>query len=275
MHQLVPLPPPRPQVGEPGGDSPTGTDTGTDIDERVGAEPRTHRDGRPWVFSNMVTTIDGAATVDGRSAGLGGPGDRSMFSALRAEADVIVVGAQTVRDERYRLVRAPRSVGQRLRSERGQHARARLCIVTRSTELTGGPPLLDELPPSRGTAEPWERPLVATVDHGGEPAFDERFDVLRLGAESVDLVRLVDELGRLGLRRILCEGGPSLLAQFAAAGLVDEWNFTVAPVVAAGAAARPVHSADAVGQRLRLDRVFAHDDGTLFTRYLTEHDSTD
>ena len=61
--------------------------------------------GRPvdsaWLAINMVMSVDGAISVDGRSGGLGGPADRAMFLGLRAASDVVLVGAETVRSERY------------------------------------------------------------------------------------------------------------------------------------------------------------------------------
>src|SRR5262245_36804108 len=65
---------------------------------------------RPWLLVNMVTSLDGAVAIDGRSGALGGPGDHLVFHALRSLADVILVGAATVRAERYGPVRLPPEV---------------------------------------------------------------------------------------------------------------------------------------------------------------------
>lgn len=244
-----------------------------DVAASVGDERRDHDDGRPWVFANMVTSVDGAATVDGRSAGMGGPGDRLVFGALRAEADVIVVGARTVRDEGYRLPRQPEGPAADRRRDRGQAPRPRLCIVTRSNHIEGQPPLLEELPTGGAPAAPWQRPILATVEtvEGVEASRhrDEPWDRITTGATSVDLHALITELGARGMRRVLCEGGPSLLAQLATDDLVDEWNFTIAPRVAGSDSIRPVHSATPLGVGLRLERLFLEDDSTMFARYLT------
>src|SRR5262245_52892255 len=55
----------------------------------------------PWIRANFVTSIDGAATVDGRSGALGGPADHAVFEILRDLADVVLVGAGTARQENY------------------------------------------------------------------------------------------------------------------------------------------------------------------------------
>lgn len=253
-------------------------DLDLDLEAAVAAERREHADGRPWVFVNMVTSLDGAATLDGRSGGLGGPGDRRLFSALRAEADVIVAGAETVRTEGYHLPRRPSAASAGHRRARGQAERPRLCIVTRSGSI-GDAPLLDEIShPDSGASEPWQRPLLATVlgrttepDRRNDVENDARrsgFEVLELGTDSVDLVALVEALGARGLRRVLCEGGPSLLAQLGAAGLVDEWNFTIAGRVVGGDSIRPTHGSTSFGDELHLVRLFA-EGSTLFGRYLT------
>ncbi|MEL7156403.1 MAG: dihydrofolate reductase family protein, partial [Actinomycetota bacterium] len=84
----------------------------------VAAEDRTAPDGRPWVLTNMIASADGATAVDGLSGQLGGPADFAVFTALRATADAIVVGASTVREERYRVPGTDDGQRQRLRSER-------------------------------------------------------------------------------------------------------------------------------------------------------------
>ncbi len=69
------------------------------------------RPGRPWVGLCMVASIDGSTVVGGNSAGLSSDTDTAVLGRLRRLADVIVVGAGTVRDEGYG---APRKPGQRV-----------------------------------------------------------------------------------------------------------------------------------------------------------------
>ncbi|NLA35602.1 MAG: pyrimidine reductase family protein [Actinobacteria bacterium] len=236
-------------------------------------EVRAHAGGAPWVYSNMVTSIDGAATVKGLSGDLGGAADALLFATLRATADVIVAGAETARVERYRLPRVRDGVRGEWRAANSQHPRPRLCLVTRRGGDAGAQRLLEELPPSR-SEDPLLRPIIATTTNA--PAVDDdRFDVLRISPDSVDVVELIDQLHGLGARRILCEGGPQLLGQFAAAGLIDEWNFTVAAAVASGTAKRPVEGGAELVTPLRLERTIIHDDGTLFLRYLRSVETTD
>lgn len=238
-----------------------------DVAALIAAERRHHDDGRPWVFANMVCSLDGAVTVGGRSGHLGGDPDRAVFAALRAEADVIVAGAETVRAEGYHLARRPDAAAVARRTARGQTQRARLCIVTRQPSVTGDPPLLAQLPDVDAAAEPWERPLLATIEHPATPA-DPRLDRLELGTDGVDLRRLVDELAARGLRRILCEGGPTLLGQFAEQGLVDEWDFTIAATVVGGDGMRAVRTPVEMSADVRLDRLVIAEDSTLLARYL-------
>lgn len=246
-----------------------GTTTIADVSELVLAERRQHAEPRPWVYCNMVTSVDGAATADGRSAGLSRDADRAVFRALRASADVIVAGAATVREEDYRLPRPlPTAVAERRRAE-GRGDRPRLCIVTRSGDL-GTARLLGELPDAADAAAPWQRPIVATTDATAATWDDARFDVLALGPDDVDPHRLVAAMADAGLHRVLCEGGPVLLAQLAAAGVVDEWNFTISPMVTAGDAPRVLHG-PAAAVPLELDRMIVDDDSTVLARYLTRH----
>lgn len=241
-----------------------------DVGAAVAAEDRTPGPSGAWVFANMVTTVDGAVTVDGRSGDLGGDGDRAVFRALRGEADVIVVGAETVRTEGYHLPGAPADDVAGRRAARGQAARPRLCIVTRQGRVTGAPPLLDELPPAGAEREPWQRPIVATVGHRrGDAPLDDRVDTWELGDSSVEPTALVAALAAAGLRRVLCEGGPRLLGELAGAGLVDEWNFTIAAEVVGGDASRAIVSPAPHRGQLTLERLWVDHGSNLFARYLT------
>ncbi|MEZ5252724.1 MAG: dihydrofolate reductase family protein [Microthrixaceae bacterium] len=248
--------------------SPTLTSDLTDdaVTDLVMAEPRTRADGRPWVMCNMVTTLDGAATVEGVSGALGGAGDKVIFAALRARSDVIVAGSATVLAERYRLPRAPHGVAGDWRGAHGKAPRPRLCIVTSRGGVPDADRLIGELP-SPTTDNPQFRPIIATTDAAPDLA-DERFDVIRCGADSVDPTMLVDRLAALGCSTILCEGGPNLLGQFAANDLIDEWDFTIAATIVSGDAIRTVTGPGESPTAVSLDRGFIHHDGTLLLRYL-------
>lgn len=100
----------------------------------VYADPLGEPRDRPYVRLNMIASLDGAISVDGRSGPLGGPADRHLFQVLRSLSDVVLVGAGTVRTERYGPVRLPEPL-RRAREERGQPASVPIAVFTRSLDL--------------------------------------------------------------------------------------------------------------------------------------------
>lgn len=215
----------------------------------------------------MVATLDGAiAGPDGRSRSISGPADRAVLAAIRAWADAIVVGAGTLRAEAYNPVRARPELA-RLRADAGMAIAPRLVVVTRSASLDWNDPVFT------GSALP---PLVVTSQAGG--AIPATVDHVRLGAVAVDLPGLVAHLHGLGLGRVTCEGGPSLLRDMAGAGTIDEVDLTVAPLLAGPAGVWAAGSGEGTAgreqiglpdllPRMRLAAVATADDH-LFTRYL-------
>ena len=208
----------------------------------------------------MVASADGATTVEGLSGGLGGPGDRALFHALRALTDVILVGAGTVRAEGYG---PPRLSDEEVaaRERRGQAPLPRIAVTTRSVALDWGAPLF---------AAPTSRPIVvAPADAAPDRVRRARqvAEVVLAGAGSVDLPGVFAMLGERGVRTVLCEGGPALNGGLAAAGLVDELCLTVAPLLAAGDAKRLVDG-PVLSPPLGMTLASACDeDGFLFLRY--------
>jgi riboflavin biosynthesis pyrimidine reductase len=223
----------------------------------------------PWVRANMVASADGAGSLDARSGGLSGAGDRAVFKVLRSLADVIVAGAGTVRAERYRPVRGS-EVWPQLRQ--GRAPTPPIAVITRELSLSAGSPLLTEAP---GEA----RTIVLTTQAappGRRAAVARHADVAVVGGNAVRPADAVAALAERGHRRILVEGGPVLLGQFVAAGLLDDLCLTVSPVLEGGRAGRilapapgtgPGRDDDAAPTGLSLDHVL-EDDGFLFCRYL-------
>jgi len=214
--------------------------------------------GRPWVMINMVTSADGGTAVDGVSRPLGGPPDQRVFSAVRAAADVILVGAGTVRAEHYGRPRTPERLQAR-RRQRGQAPFPRVAVVSASLCFDG-----DAL----GGGAP-ERPLVFTVagaDAGRRAGLEGMAEVVEAGVDQVDLGRALADLGARGARVVLVEGGPSLNGQLVEADLVDELCLTVSPCLVAGSSARVV--ADSAGGQwpCQLTHVL-EEEGFLFLRY--------
>jgi riboflavin-specific deaminase-like protein len=183
--------------------------------------------GRPFVRVNMVSTLDGAIALGGRAGQISGPADRSLFFVLRALADVVLVGAGTVRAENYGPVKLPEDV-QQTRVRRGQSALPRLAVVTHRVDLDFGSRLF-----AAGSA----RPIVIAPGGADPQALDKArlvSDVLASGTESVDLPSALAELGDLGARYILCEGGPTLNQGLVEKSLVDEFCITLSPKLVVG-----------------------------------------
>lgn len=201
----------------------------------ISAETRRHSDPeRPWVYVNMISSLDGATAAEGLSGALGGPSDRAVFSALRAQADAIIVGAQTVRAERYRPPQIkPEHSEQRVL--RGQSTRPLIVVVTASGELDPDLPLFGE--------SDYE-PLVITgqtANKSGLEKLSGRARIVVQQSPNVELTALVEQLGQEGHRLCLVEGGPNLNGQFIAAGLVDEWNMTMSGSLHSGESSRAAY----------------------------------
>jgi riboflavin biosynthesis pyrimidine reductase len=223
------------------------------------APPETPPD-RPFVRCNMISSIDGAIAVEGRSGMLGGPADRRVFATLRSLADVILVGAGTVRAEGYGPARLGAD-GRAAREQRGQAPLPPIAVVTSSAHLDWSAPFFTEA---------GARPLVLTSSEGAERAGGrarEVADVIVAGQRGVDLPAAVALLHGRGLRHVLGEGGPGLNAELAAAGLLDELCLTMAPRLVGGAGPRVL-----AGEELRppvdLELVqLLEEDGFLFYRF--------
>lgn len=171
---------------------------------------------RPCVRVNFVSSLDGAASVEGRSGGLGGAADKEVFGYLRSTCEVILVGAGTAAAEDYRPARVP------------------VAVVSNRLSLAAGHRLFS---PLAGSA----RPLLLTCAAASADrlaALAPHADLVNCGDEAVDLRLAIAELVARGFRRILCEGGPQLFGDLLAAGLVDELCLTVAPQLTSGPASR-------------------------------------
>ncbi|EYR62711.1 deaminase [Actinotalea ferrariae CF5-4] len=237
------------------------TALGPDPAERALSELYAYPDGR-WVRANMITTLDGAATgADGRSGSINGAADHRVFDVLRGLADVILVGAGTARAERYRGPRTPPPLVPARRAS-GQADHPPLAVVTGRGDLPAA--LLDDEP----------RPWVFTVPEApflGHLRAHLPKDRLHLHEGGVDPRRVLDTLAGAGLVRVLCEGGPRLLADLVAADVLDELCLTQTPAVVGGPATRVVHGqrwADPV--RAARPAHLLHADGVLIGRWLLE-----
>ncbi|MFF8383062.1 pyrimidine reductase family protein [Streptomyces kanasensis] len=218
--------------------------------------------GAAWLRANMVSSLDGAAQHDGRSQPISSAADMRIFGTLRGLADVVVVGAETVRLEGYRPARARDAFAAR-RAAAGQGPAPAVAVVSASLDLDFSLPL-------------FTAPLVPTLLLTGAAAPADRVGRAReAGVEVVvagdgagaEPARIVAELAARGLTRQLTEGGPRLLGQFVADGVLDELCLTVSPTLTAGDAQRIAGGPSlAVPARFALASLL-EEDGFLFTRY--------
>jgi len=226
---------------------------------------------RPWTTVNMVASMDGAVTVDGRSAGLSDPGDREIFRILRAMADVVVVGAGTARTERYGPARiAPHLAGGRV--ERGQAPAPPIAMVSTSGRIDDDLPVVD---PEVADGAPL--PMVITCEAGARQAskLGERAEIIVAGGDRVDLVAAFSALGQRGMRVAVSEGGPMLNAAMVRLGLLDEVCLTVASLAVGGNAGRIIADDPQLETPvpMELAHVLEHE-GTLYTRWRFAYDTS-
>jgi riboflavin biosynthesis pyrimidine reductase len=194
---------------------------------------------RPRVLVNMVTTLDGNSTFQGRSAPLSGPGDREMFHALRAVADAILAGTTTLAEEKYGPAGKP------------------VATITRSGRVPTEIPL-------------FQQPEGRAIVFSGSDA-DLSSAAADVSVETVtELPAVLETLAaKYGVRVLLCEGGPGLLGAVIRAGLADEVFLTLSPNLAGGAAGPSLTTGDPAPTLAAMTLASVLEcEGMLFLRYL-------
>lgn len=179
---------------------------------------------RPYLLTNFATTVDGHAAIGGHSGSIGSDTDTAMLIGLRCTTEALMVGAGTLRAERYR--RAIRDPAKRaLRERRGLPPDPLTIVVSGRLELPWDIGLFTD-----GAGEV----LILTASEADAPTTATPVSVLRYPG-GVDLRAAMAHLRcELGIRSVLCEGGPHLHADLIAAGLVDELFLTFGPRLAGG-----------------------------------------
>jgi riboflavin-specific deaminase-like protein len=178
---------------------------------------------RPYTVTNFALTVDGQATIAGRSGPIGTEADTAMLVGLRTRVDAVMIGAGTMRAENYgRVVGDP--VKRERRERDGLAPDPLVVIVSGRLDLPWDAPLF---------TQPSGDVLICTAADTEPPETATQVEVLR-HADGVDLTRLMAELRQRGVRALLCEGGPRLHAQLIEAGLVDELFVTTAAKLAGG-----------------------------------------
>jgi len=213
----------------------------------------------PWLRANFISSVDGAATHAGLSAGLGSPADRRVFDLLRRLCDVIVVGAGTVRAEGYEGLRLD-DESVRWRVANGLSPQPVFAVISASLDVD----------PGVFAGSP-EHPLVFTVTGAPDDrreALADVADVIDSGEGQVDTGRMRDLLAKRGLTQVHSEGGPHVLGTMIEQGSIDELCLTISPRLEGGLARRITDGHGVNATELTLSHVLTASDGTLLLRYL-------
>lgn len=206
---------------------------------------------REWLRLNLVSSVNGsAAGADGTSDSLTNRADRTILRVIRSLADVVLVGAASVRAEGYHL---PRN--------------SRLAVLTGTGDLDGH--RLD------GDVEPGR--LLVICPAVAAARVEASLDCVAAEIVVVDdidgRIAAADVIARLrgrGLAHIVCEGGPSLAGQLIAAGVVDELCLSTGPVITT--AQLPLFGGPGVAERrLELSQLLVDDASGMYARWLLPH----
>lgn len=204
-----------------------------------------------WWRVNMVTSLDGSGVdATGHSAGLGSDADQRVFHLLRRLCDAVVVGAGTARAEEYGLA-----------------AHSVLVVVSRRAALpeTVAAAVRDSGRPDAVILATCEGADLERLARARATLGDS--NVLVCAGGRVDPVWLRGALAERGLLRVLSEGGPSMLGDALASGVIDEVCLTISPLLAGGVGGRIVAGADlGEGMRVHLASV-VEEDGMLLSRW--------
>ena len=215
---------------------------------------------RPYLGLNMVSSLDGKATLDWRTKGLSSDVDRRLFHHLRTQADAVMVGAGTAREERYGRVTKNDELREK-RVNEGLVPEALAVVVSGTLDLPPDLPLLNS---------PGQRVVIATGSEAELPGVTGDVEYARVGDDLPRLMAYLHE--RHGIRSVLCEGGPTLNSFLFAADVVDELFLTLNPKILGGASALTIVAGRELVEPLEPTLVsIAEADGELYTRWRFSH----
>lgn len=216
-----------------------------------------------WVAGHMVAGLDGTAAIDGRVGSLSTRPDQALFRSMREIADIVMVGAETVRREGYGRVRLSEQAQAR-RQRLGKPPLPPVAVVSRSLNLDWTASLFADAPEDART-----HVITCAAADPERLAEAEKFaTVIIAGNERVEPEKALEALAELGHRVVLCEGGPTWLGELVAADRLDELFLSISPLMGGDLLPVSVTPAGAGIARFQLKGTMAEDD-TLFLRYET------
>lgn len=214
-----------------------------------------------WVTGHMVAGLDGTAAVGGRVGSLSTSPDQALFRGMRQIADIVLVGAETVRLEGYGPVRLTEQA-QAQRRRLGQASIPPLAVVSRSLDFDWTASAFTDAPEDARTL------LItcAAADSGRRAEAEKHATVVVAGDERVEPAAALRAMAELGYRVVLCEGGPTWLGELVAAGRLDELCLSISPLMGGDPLPVSVTPPGAGLARFELKGAMA-EDHTLFLRY--------
>ncbi|MGH3334948.1 MAG: pyrimidine reductase family protein [Nocardioides sp.] len=237
---------------------------GADVPDALGpylAVDRSRPRHECWVTGHMVAGLDGTASVDGRVGSLSTKPDQELFRRMRQIADIVLVGAETVRREGYGSVRVDEEA-QAQRQSQGQSPTPPIAVVSRSLAFDWTAKVFADAPEDART-----HVITCAAADPERRAEAEKFaDVIVAGDDRVEPAAAMAALAELGHRVVLCEGGPNWLGELVAADRLDELCLSIAPLMGGDPLPVSVTPPGAGLAEFELKGVMGEDD-TLFLRY--------
>lgn len=209
----------------------------------------------------MVAGLDGTASVGGRVGSLSTAPDQALFRRMRQIADVVLVGAETVRREGYGPVHLTEEA-QAQRRQQGQSPTPPLAVVSRSLAFDWTAKAFTDAPEDART----HLITCEAADPRHRAEAEEFATVIVAGGGSVEPALALQALAELGRRVVLCEGGPTWLGELVAADRLDELCLSISPIMGGDPLPVSVTPPGAGLATFELKGAMAEDD-TLFLRY--------
>ncbi|WP_063057271.1 pyrimidine reductase family protein [Nocardia salmonicida] len=215
----------------------------------------------PWVRANFVQSVDGAIALGETSSGLTTPLDQRILKLLRLLSDVVLVGASTIRAEDYIGVRFS-DAGVARRRAWGMTDAPPLAVVSGRADLDPNSRLLTDtlVPPIILTTRSASAAAKSNLKAAGAT-------VLELGDTSIESGAIIEALADLGLRQIICEGGPTLAGQLATDHVLDELCLTTVPIILGGPAGRVMHGR-LTSLPVQCQHIIVDQDGAQIARWI-------